>query len=113
MPLSLAVLRGRAAVRGGAHVGVSCYGTAREPHGRDLAGIDIAMGTVVVVDVGSGNLRSVQKALERAASDAGLPWKAEITPDPDAIARADKVVVPGQGAFRDCAIALEKGVAEA
>jgi glutamine amidotransferase len=71
------------------------------------------MGTVVVVDVGVGNLRSVQKALERAASDAGLAWKAEITPDPDAIARADKVVVPGQGAFRDCAIALRSGVADA
>jgi glutamine amidotransferase len=84
-----------------------------EPHGRDLGGIDIAMGTVVVVDVGIGNLRSVQKALERAASDAGLPWKAQITPDPETIARADKVVVPGQGAFRDCAIALQKGVAEA
>jgi imidazole glycerol-phosphate synthase subunit HisH len=71
------------------------------------------MGTVVVVDVGIGNLRSVQKALERAASDAGLAWKADITPDPDAITRADKVVVPGQGAFRDCAIALESGVADA
>lgn len=71
------------------------------------------MGTVVVVDVGIGNLRSVQKALERAASDAGLAWKADITPDPDAIVRADKVVVPGQGAFRDCAIALESGVADA
>ena len=71
------------------------------------------MGTVVVVDVGIGNLRSVQKALERAAGDAGLAWKAEITPDPDAIARADKVVVPGQGAFRDCAVALRSGVADA
>jgi glutamine amidotransferase len=71
------------------------------------------MGTVVVVDVGIGNLRSVQKALERAASDAGLAWKAEITPDPQVIARADKVVVPGQGAFRDCAVALQNGVAEA
>lgn len=71
------------------------------------------MSTVVVVDVGIGNLRSVQKALERAASEAGLGWKAVITPDPDAIARADKVVVPGQGAFRDCAIALRSGVADA
>jgi imidazole glycerol-phosphate synthase subunit HisH len=71
------------------------------------------MGTVAVVDVGIGNLRSVQKALERAAADAGLDWKAVITPDADAIARADKVVVPGQGAFRDCAIALQSGVADA
>jgi imidazole glycerol-phosphate synthase subunit HisH len=71
------------------------------------------MGTVVVVDVGIGNLRSVQKALERAANDAGIAWKAEITPDPQAIARADKVVVPGQGGFRVCAVALQRGVAEA
>jgi len=71
------------------------------------------MGTVVVVDVGIGNLRSVQKALERATRDARLAWQALITPDPDAIARADKVVVPGQGAFRDCAIALRSGVADA
>jgi glutamine amidotransferase len=71
------------------------------------------MRTVVVVDVGIGNLRSVQKALERAADDAGLAWQAIITPDPDTIARADKVVVPGQGAFRDCAIALRSGVADA
>jgi imidazole glycerol-phosphate synthase subunit HisH len=71
------------------------------------------MGTVVVVDVGIGNLRSVQKALERASRDAGLAWQALITPDSDAIARADKVVVPGQGAFRDCAIALRSGVADA
>jgi glutamine amidotransferase len=71
------------------------------------------MGTVVVVDVGIGNLRSVQKALERAASDDGLAWKAIITPDPEAIASADKVVVPGQGAFRDCALALRSGVADA
>ncbi len=71
------------------------------------------MRTVAVVDVGIGNLRSVQKALDRAALDAGLAWKAEITPDPDAIARADKVVVPGQGAFRDCAVALRSGVADA
>jgi imidazole glycerol-phosphate synthase subunit HisH len=71
------------------------------------------MRTVAVVDVGIGNLRSVQKALERAASDGGLAWRAVITPDPDAIARADKVVVPGQGAFRDCAIAMRSGVADA
>jgi glutamine amidotransferase len=71
------------------------------------------MRTVVVVDVGIGNLRSVQKALERAALDAGLAWQAAITPDPEAIARADKVVVPGQGAFRDCAVALRSGVADA
>jgi glutamine amidotransferase len=71
------------------------------------------MKTVAVVDVGIGNLRSVQKAVERASADAGLLWQAVITPDPAAVARADKVIVPGQGAFRDCAIALEGGLAGA
>jgi glutamine amidotransferase len=71
------------------------------------------MGTVAIVDVGIGNLRSVQKAVERAAADAGLAWTAIITPDPSSIASADKVIVPGQGAFRDCAAALTRGIADA
>ncbi|HEY3594756.1 MAG TPA: imidazole glycerol phosphate synthase subunit HisH [Polyangiaceae bacterium] len=71
------------------------------------------MGTVAIVDVGIGNLRSVQKAVERAAADAGLSWSAVITPDPAAIDGADKVIVPGQGAFRDCAEALTRGIADA
>jgi len=68
------------------------------------------MAIVAIVDYGVGNLRSVQKAVERAAADAGLAWNAVITDDPDAIARADKVIVPGQGAFRDCAVALGRGI---
>jgi glutamine amidotransferase len=71
------------------------------------------MATVVVVDAGIGNLRSVQKAALRASTDAGLSWRAVVTPDPDAVARADKVIVPGQGAFRDCAVALGGGLADA
>jgi glutamine amidotransferase len=55
----------------------------------------------------------VQKAVERAGDDAGLRWKASITSDPESIARADKVVVPGQGAFRDCATGLAGGIAPA
>jgi glutamine amidotransferase len=58
---------------------------------------------VVVVDLGAGNLRSVARALERAGA---VPT---ITADPDAVLRAERVVVPGQGAFRDAAIALERG----
>jgi glutamine amidotransferase len=61
---------------------------------------------IAIVDVGLGNLRSVERALVRAAEDAGVSARVAITKDPDAIARADKVVVPGQGAFRDCARAL-------
>jgi imidazole glycerol-phosphate synthase subunit HisH len=59
--------------------------------------------SVVIADLGLGNLRSVARAVERAGGEA------TITADPDALRRAHKVIVPGQGAFRDCAIALERG----
>jgi imidazole glycerol-phosphate synthase subunit HisH len=62
---------------------------------------------VVIVDLGIGNLRSVARALERSGADP------TITSDPHALARAEAVVVPGQGAFRDCALGLENGFREA
>jgi glutamine amidotransferase len=68
---------------------------------------------VVVVDLGMGNLRSVERALERAAADAGLAREVVVTGEPDAIARADRLVVPGQGAFRDAARALDRGLGDA
>jgi len=63
--------------------------------------------SVVIADLGLGNLRSVARAVERAGGQA------TITADPDALSRASRVIVPGQGAFRDCAVALERGFAEA
>ncbi|MCC6552162.1 MAG: imidazole glycerol phosphate synthase subunit HisH [Polyangiaceae bacterium] len=71
------------------------------------------MRRVALVDLGMGNLRSVERALARAAEDAGAPSAVVRTRDPDAVARADMVVVPGQGAFRDCAAALAAGLGEA
>jgi glutamine amidotransferase len=69
---------------------------------------------IAIVDVGLGNLRSVERAIVRAAADAGAAnVQVAITNDADAIARADKVVVPGQGAFRDCARALDAGLGDA
>ena len=68
---------------------------------------------IAICDVGLGNLRSVQRALEVAASRARVDLSIAITPDPDEVRRADKVVFPGQGAFRDCARALERGVGDA
>jgi glutamine amidotransferase len=68
---------------------------------------------IAIVDVGLGNLRSVERALARAAEDARAAARVVISRDADAIARADKVVVPGQGAFRDCARALSTGLADA
>ncbi|HEY2517356.1 MAG TPA: imidazole glycerol phosphate synthase subunit HisH [Polyangiaceae bacterium] len=68
---------------------------------------------IAIVDVGLGNLRSVERALVRAASEGGIAAQVSITRDAEAIARADKVVVPGQGAFRDCARALDAGLGDA
>jgi glutamine amidotransferase len=60
------------------------------------------MPRAVLIDYGSGNLRSAEKALIRAA--AGLPRATEVltTSDPDAVAAADAVVLPGVGAFAAC-----------
>jgi glutamine amidotransferase len=63
---------------------------------------------VVVVDYGSGNLRSAAKALERAAEDADLGAAVvQVTPDPAAVRRADRIVLPGVGAFGDCRRGIE------
>ena len=65
------------------------------------------MAGIVIVDYGMANLRSVQKAFERVGA------KAEITSDVRAVAAADKVVLPGVGAFRDAIARLrESGLAE-
>jgi len=65
---------------------------------------------IAIVDYGMGNLRSVQKALAHVAPDA----RVEITADPAAVASADRVVFPGQGAMPDCMRSLhESGLGEA
>jgi len=63
--------------------------------------------SVAIVDYGSGNLHSAAKAFERAAHDAGLDQPIVVTGDPDAVARADRVVLPGVGAFADCRRGLD------
>ena len=62
---------------------------------------------VAVVDYGSGNLTSAARALARAAVNAGLEAAVTVTDDPAVVAAADRVVLPGQGAFADCATGLE------
>ena len=57
---------------------------------------------VAIVDYGSGNLHSARKAFERAARQAALAADIKVTPDPDAVFRADAIVLPGVGAFPDC-----------
>ena len=63
--------------------------------------------TTALVDYGSGNLHSAAKAFERAAREAGLTTRIEVTADPERVARADRVVLPGVGAFADCRRGLE------
>jgi glutamine amidotransferase len=61
----------------------------------------------VIVDIGIGNLRSVEKALATAAGDHGTELRIRRSADPDELYRADRVIVPGQSGFRDCARALD------
>jgi glutamine amidotransferase len=63
--------------------------------------------TVALIDYGSGNLHSAAKALERAASEAGTGDRVVVTSDPDAVRRADRIVLPGVGAFADCRRGLD------
>jgi imidazole glycerol-phosphate synthase subunit HisH len=65
------------------------------------------MMQIVIVDYGSGNLRSAAKAFERAAVDSGVAASISVTADADTVARADRVVLPGVGAFADCKAGLE------
>lgn len=60
----------------------------------------------IVIDYGSGNLRSAAKALERAAREAGINTRITVTDDAAALDHADRIVLPGVGAFGDCAAGL-------
>ena len=63
--------------------------------------------TVAIVDYGSGNLHSAAKAFERAAREEGLVQPIVVTREPDVVRRADRVVLPGVGAFADCRRGLD------
>jgi glutamine amidotransferase len=63
--------------------------------------------SVAIVDYGSGNLHSAAKAFERAARESGHSQPIVVTRDPDAVRKADRVVLPGVGAFADCKRGLE------
>ena len=62
--------------------------------------------TTVVIDYGSGNLRSAAKAFERASAEAGLAGGVEVSADAEAVRRATRIVLPGVGAFADCLAGL-------
>jgi glutamine amidotransferase len=73
------------------------------------------MRTVALIDYGSGNLPSADKALRKAAGSRAQATTVITTDDPETIARADAVVLPGVGAFVACmtALASREGVLEA
>jgi imidazole glycerol-phosphate synthase subunit HisH len=62
--------------------------------------------TVAIVDYGSGNLRSAAKAIERAARETGADDRVIVTSNPREVADADRIVLPGVGAFADCRAGL-------
>src|SRR4029077_16159895 len=63
--------------------------------------------SVAIVDYGSGNLHSAAKAFERAARETGHDQPIVVTRDPDKVRAADRVVLPGVGAFADCRRGLD------
>ena len=64
--------------------------------------------SISVIDYGSGNLKSAAKALEAAADNTGKSNKIVVTSDPEVIKKSDKIVLPGQGSFRDCYLGIKK-----
>ena len=62
---------------------------------------------VAIIDYGSGNLRSAHKAFERAAREAGIAAEVELTSDAARVASADRIVLPGVGAYADCRAGLD------
>jgi glutamine amidotransferase len=73
------------------------------------------MPHVALIDYGSGNLRSAEKALERAARERGFAHEIRVTSDPAVAASAERIVLPGVGAFADCMAGLKSlpGMVEA
>jgi len=65
------------------------------------------MSATVIIDYGSGNLHSAAKALERAAVEGGTHAVIKLSAEPADVLRADRVVLPGVGAFGDCKAGLE------
>ncbi len=65
------------------------------------------MMRVAIIDYGSGNLRSATKAFERAARETGVDATVDLTSDADRVRLADRIVLPGVGAYADCRAGLD------
>lgn len=63
--------------------------------------------SVAIIDYGSGNLHSAAKAFERAAAESGIASTIRVTSEPDLVRAADRIVLPGVGAFADCRRGLD------
>ena len=61
---------------------------------------------VAIIDYGSGNLRSATKAFERAARESGIAATIDLTADAERVRTADRIVLPGVGAYADCVAGL-------
>lgn len=66
------------------------------------------MQNVVIIDYGSGNLHSAAKAFESAARGSSNPSKIIVSPRPEDVLAADRIVLPGVGAYGDCKAGLER-----
>ena len=64
--------------------------------------------SIAVIDYGSGNLRSAAKALEAAVNNTNLDSKIIVTSSPEVIKKSNKIILPGQGSFRDCYLGIKK-----
>ena len=64
--------------------------------------------SISVIDYGSGNLKSAAKALEAAAKNINIDPKIIVTADPKIIKESHKIILPGQGSFRDCYLGIKK-----
>jgi glutamine amidotransferase len=71
--------------------------------------------TTAIIDYSSGNLHSAEKSFQRMAAETGRGGPIVVTSDPEAVLKADRIVLPGVGAFADCraGLAAIPGLAEA
>jgi len=64
--------------------------------------------SITIIDYGSGNLRSAAKALEAAVHNTNINEKIVVSSDPKVIKESKKIILPGQGSFRDCYLGIKK-----
>ena len=102
--------RSRRAAADAGYSGPAVFAAAAVAAKRDhriVSGTGRLAVSVAIIDYGSGNLHSAAKAFERAARGMDVPEKIVVTRDPETVYRADRIVLPGVGAFADCRRGLD------